>query len=300
MKFFQFVLEGKAKEAYREITRTPISVRIASQNFRNGMYNICMNNTTTDPYSIAILYCIHVNTKRPYYRLWPGFVEQIERLPLPETVPYFNLGIDSLEIDFSVEPESSSPLQEWELYLKSLLLQQVNPEAGSREPVRWIITSYGTRPDGSTEYYTVTLPHDDLLQLSQSIPRIIYALYLVKNNPDIVSSRVLAKDLDKFQATGDPKYIEKAHRLGVFGYDIGKDIPTKADIERMRKENATALANGQKCPHIRASHLHLYWTGQGRVTPVIKLIKETFVNIDKMKEIPQGYYDEHTNTEKKV
>lgn len=293
MKFYQFTLEGEPQAAYREIVNTPVSaVRNPSQSFRDGLDNICTNKNYAEPYSLAILYRIHVNTKRPFYRLWPGFVEQIERLPLPETVPYFNLGIDSLEIDFAEDSDTDdSPLVGDEVFLKSVLLQQINPPPDSTDPVYWIITSYGLCSDGTNRYYSVTLPHKDLLKLTQSIPRIIYALYLVKNNPDIVTPRALAKDRDKYQATGDEKYIAKAHRLGVFGYDIGKDIPTRADIDRMRKENATALANGQKCPHIRASHLHLYWTGHGRVNPVIKLVKETFVNVDKMKEVPQGYYD---------
>ena len=37
------------------------------------------------------------------------------------------------------------------------------------------------------------------------------SLFLLENDPSVIEPDVLSKDRDKFESTGDPKYVDKAH-----------------------------------------------------------------------------------------
>ena len=67
--------------------------------------------------------------------------------------------------------------------------------------------------------------------------------------PQIISPDVLADDRAKFEASGDQRYIDKAHRRGKVGWDVGKHI--------------------EVIPHFRRPHMMLVWTGRGRAVPRI-------------------------------
>ena len=54
--------------------------------------------------------------------------------------------------------------------------------------------------------------------------RLCCSLCLLENDPEIISPDVLADDREKFEASGDHKYIDKAHRHGKVGWDVGKHI----------------------------------------------------------------------------
>ena len=72
---------------------------------------------------------------------------------------------------------------------------------------------------------------------------------LLENDSSIISPDVLADDRAKFEASGDHKFVDKAHRRGKIGWDVGKHI--------------------EVIPHYRRPHMALVWTGHGRVTPKI-------------------------------
>jgi hypothetical protein len=47
---------------------------------------------------------------------------------------------------------------------------------------------------------------------------------LPENDPSISSPVVLADDRAKYEASGDQKYVDTAHRRGKVGWDEGKRI----------------------------------------------------------------------------
>ena len=71
--------------------------------------------------------------------------------------------------------------------------------------------------------------------------RLCCSLCLLENDPEIISPDVLADDRAKFEASGDQKFVEKAHRRGKVGWDVGKHI--------------------EVIPHFRRPHMTLVWTG---------------------------------------
>ena len=77
--------------------------------------------------------------------------------------------------------------------------------------------------------------------------RLCCSLCLLENDPEIISPDVLADDRAKFEASGDQKFVDKAHRRGKVGWDVGKHI--------------------EVIPHFRRPHMTLVWTGSGRAVP---------------------------------
>ena len=73
--------------------------------------------------------------------------------------------------------------------------------------------------------------------------RLCCSLCLLENDPAIISPDVLADDRAKYEASGDQKYVDKAHRRGKVGWDVGKHI--------------------EVIPHFRRPHMALVWTGMG-------------------------------------
>ncbi len=296
MGFHVFTLCGEPLCAYKELTNPKSDYKQVLKKVAVGVDSLkdpgCVDKL--HPFALALIYKFHVKHRRPFYRMWPGFVENIAKMNMPTNFPQFYLGVDSLEIDFMDSPEMSLLLDTGMGVIQCISMQQMWTSPNQAGDLFWILAiQYLEYGSNAVKYLTVLLNNKIVPEMPEMLAKIIYSLYLVKNNPDIVQPKVLAKDLEKYKATGDEKYVLKARRNGFIGYDVGKELPTKSEIKQMRKENSEALSHGQKCPHIRSSHLHLFWTGTERSIPVIKLVKETFVNVAKLREIPQGYYGEN-------
>jgi hypothetical protein len=51
--------------------------------------------------------------------------------------------------------------------------------------------------------------------------RLCCSLCLLENDPSVIELNVLSKDRDKFAASGDARYVDKAHRRGKIGWKVG-------------------------------------------------------------------------------
>ena len=103
--------------------------------------------------------------------------------------------------------------------------------------------------------------------------RLVCSVCLLEDNPEIISPEVLSDDLSKYEATLDPKYIQKAHRRGKVGWSVGKDYEKYEVI-----------------PHTRRPHPVLVWTGPGRQIPKIVMRKGSIVHRGKLNP-PTGFED---------
>ncbi len=89
----------------------------------------------------------------------------------------------------------------------------------------------------------------------------------------IVMPEVLEADKLKYEKTRDPKFIEKAKRVGKIGWTIGEE---------------TSLAS----PHIRSAHMALFWTGPGRTVARIRHRRGCVVRREDITKVPTGYGDD--------
>ena len=92
---------------------------------------------------------------------------------------------------------------------------------------------------------------------------------LLENDPSVIEPDVLSKDRDRFESTGDQKYVEKAHRRGKFGWNVGLHIEVSPDYRR--------------------PHLMLAWTGAGRAVPKIVPRKGSVVHREVVEKVPSGF-----------
>jgi hypothetical protein len=77
--------------------------------------------------------------------------------------------------------------------------------------------------------------------------RLCCSLCLLEHDPEIISLVVLSKDRDRFDQTGDQKYVDKAHRRGKVGWDVGRHV----DV----------------APHYLRPHMMLAWRGRAGRSP---------------------------------
>jgi hypothetical protein len=54
--------------------------------------------------------------------------------------------------------------------------------------------------------------------------RLCCSLCLLENAPSVIEPDVLSKDRDEFEASGDERYVDKAHRRGKIGGNVGRHI----------------------------------------------------------------------------
>ncbi len=220
----------------------------------------------------------------PYYRIYPGVFEAILKLDLDKLLDLdvcpFPFGLKTLSIEI--------PKDYWNLLeCSSLIVGELNGYYGVT--LQNVASGYGYN---LINLLSIKKDLERCNEATHIFTKIIFGVLSIGENPDIVKPVVLRADQRKYEATGDEKYIEKAKRRGVFGFNIGEDIPTKAQIKRMIEENELAIKQGRKAPHYRRDCLALVYTGKGRALPKIVRRKGCFVNRDLLTKLPQGFYEE--------
>jgi hypothetical protein len=99
--------------------------------------------------------------------------------------------------------------------------------------------------------------------------RLCCSLCLLDSDPSVISPDVLADDRGKYDETADQKYVDKAHRRGKVGWDVGRHI--------------------EVIPHYRRPHLMLAWTGAGRTEAKIVPRRGTIVHRSAVERLPSGF-----------
>ena len=99
--------------------------------------------------------------------------------------------------------------------------------------------------------------------------RLCCSLCLLENDPSIISPDVLADDRAKYDQSGDQRFVDKAHRRGKVGWDVGRHVEVS--------------------PHYRRPHMTLVWTGHGRVLPRIVPRRGSVVHREVVEKVPMGF-----------
>jgi hypothetical protein len=127
------------------------------------------------------------------------------------------------------------------------------------------------------------------------ICRILVVLALLSNDDREIFKRIiLAKDKDKFNPDEPDKFWDRAKNNGMYGWDVGKDIPTREELEEYK---TTGMFRGKVIPHFRNGSFAIRWTGKGRTVAKVVWIRETIVNKHLATRIPEGYYGDQEPVE---
>ena len=230
--------------------------------------------------------------RRPYYNVWPSIVPMLTRLNLDLDSGLIKLPMPALCVQF---PKEKNPFTfDWkgdEIPIRCMLMGDMNQGKGisilidvgevmGNGDVGVPIYTYRNfrRESGLTvEAAILELGPNAMADLGVQIPdplvmdcvRLGCSLCLLENDPSIISPDVLSKDRDRYEKTGDDKYVDKAHRRGKVGWDVGRKI--------------------EMIPHYRRPHMALVWTGQGRAVPRVVPRRGSVVHREVVGKVPSGF-----------
>ena len=231
--------------------------------------------------------------RRPYYNMWPSIIPMLTRLNLDLDSDLIRLPLPALCIRFPKD-SAKNPLKfDWkgeEVTVRCIMMAEINQGTGLSVLVDigelmgeigvpvYTYRNFPRKPGLTVEQSLASLGTKGLFadigvqvpdSLVKDCVRLCCSLCLLENDPSIISPDVLADDRAKYEATGDQKYIEKAHRRGKLGWDVGKHI--------------------EVIPHYRRPHMTLVWTGTGRAIPKIVPRKGSVVHREVVRKVPMGF-----------
>ena len=231
--------------------------------------------------------------KKPYYSVWPSIVPMLSRLNLALDSGLIRLPMPALSIRL---PKDKNPLSfDWkgeQVQIQCMLMGEINEGRGLSilidigemmgdgegfgMPI-YTYRNFRREPGLTMEEALQELGSNELAELGVQIPsdsisdcvRLCCTLCLLEDDPSIIEPDVLSKDRRKFEGSGDQKYVEKAHRRGKVGWNVGRHI--------------------EVAPHYRRPHMTLVWTGRGRAVPKIVPRRGTIVHREKVENVPSGF-----------
>lgn len=235
--------------------------------------------------------------KRPYYNVWPAILPMLLKLNLeidsslikaPQKTLSIRLPMERNPMAFDFEGQRVEVRNIMMVYgvIKNDPGMSLWIDIGESDKTEWGIPSpiYTFRnfqcvPGMTVNQAIESLPMHESAKVGIVMPnetikdcvRLACTICLLADDPELVTPDVLSADRDKWEATHDRKFVEKAHRRGKVGWDIGKHI--------------------EVIPHIRRPHMALFWTGPGRTIPRIQQRKGSLVHRAAIESVPTGRMD---------
>jgi hypothetical protein len=192
-------------------------------------------------------------------------------------------------------PKQHNPLafrwQDQPIEIRSILLSEINDGRGlsllidigetmDNSPFQVPLFTYRNFPrrEGLTvEQSLASLGRGVSADMGVQIPetliddcvRLCCSLCLLENDRSVIEPDVLSKDRDKFEASGDDRCVDKAHRRGKIGWNVGRHI--------------------EVAPHYRRPHMALVWTGRGRTVPRVVSRRGSVVHRELVEKVPSGF-----------
>lgn len=227
-----------------------------------------------------------IQDERPYYNVWPIANELAESVKLELPFSKVVLPYKALLLRFARGHEPfgiATAMLQWKPDLNRVHVQPITVEK-SRS---WYIIKYGpeeTVEDTLARYLDrpfCETPKNESKVMTHVL-RLVVFVGLLAHETDLITPIVLSKDQTKYDSTDDQSVKqwleERAARRAGRGFDVGKTLQIRKD----------------QSPHWRNPHLCLFWTGEGRTKPVIKMRSGAVVQQVSMAEVPTGYLGPET------
>jgi hypothetical protein len=232
--------------------------------------------------------------RRPYYNVYPSIIPMLTRLNLAVDTNLVRLPMPSLCI--RLPKDTRNPLKfasrGEQVYVGSILVTDVGEtgrltvrlDTGENRPGYMTLHPffYFIRKSGVTmEQLLMDAEQEPVTERSGVVVpdrimtdslRLCCTLCLLDDNPELISPDVLTADFAKYEATGNRKYVDRAHSRGKFGWNVGRHI--------------------EVIPHYRRPHLALVWTGEGRKIAKIVPRKGSLIHRHAVETIPTGFQGE--------
>jgi len=232
-----------------------------------------------------------IRNRRPFYRLYPGITEALTKIGIEKhDISKIHPPVNPLSLEFPVD----HPLIAGTRKIVNILFGEFEGADSLFIEYRSHVNTFGVflfpREKETIMHLIGDTKEESDRETNKVVLQIVFGVCMIpQSDSGLIQPLVLNRDKEKFAATGDVKYIDRAKRNGVHGWEIGKDIPTPEAMVILRQQHGEP---GRKSPHWRMGHFAIRLTGEGRSVPVLRWINETFVNKDLWKEVPTGYHGE--------
>jgi hypothetical protein len=226
--------------------------------------------------------------RRPYYKCWPALLGAMCKIKLDRTLREFAIKPQIVLLRFGLgdEPQCGNikilcigvacverkdsettlivmPLCENQARKQLLLHHSIASEWDETLEV-----VCHDEPYNSGDEACDTSSLNDTLQLAL---RISLSCLILAEDSEYITPDVLSKDEPAYRLTHNQKYVDKAHRKGKLGWDIGKHFET--------------------IPHARRPHMAIRHTGPRGSIPRIVAVKGCIVHRKKATRVPTGHFD---------
>ncbi len=223
--------------------------------------------------------------RRPYYQVWPAIIPALLNLRLDLDAGLIRAPMAALAVRLPADrPIERLPgvqtalicqdgpgedLRLWVNFMRPAGLANMHLTLGC-EPGKTLEDSF-QESAANTHNYVITdnFMSDEHFPMVLNCLRLCATLCLLADDPSVIEPDVLGKDQARFAASGDEKYIDRAHRRGKVGWNVGRQMEVS--------------------PHYRRPHMTLVWTGQGRAVPKVVPRRGSVVHRDKIEKVPSGF-----------
>ncbi len=234
----------------------------------------------------ALHECLWLMDHRPYYSVFPSVADALARVTLDVDCSLVTMPLPRLLFRFAEQ----QPLAVECYHLRTLLVAEVK-KANERSLGLWVRHQRDAKvfltsaifelPHGATVESMLTSGHFDDPELEsrrgefraimEPCLRIVVAVCLMQNDPDLITPDVLDADAAEFEETGNQSCVDRAHRRGKLGWLVGSHL--------------------EVAPHYRRSHFGVRWTGPGHSVARVVPVSGCIVKRKKLAEVPTGYLD---------
>jgi hypothetical protein len=120
----------------------------------------------------------------------------------------------------------------------------------------------------------------------ETVLRLLQFIALVADGNDLITPVILEKDRSAYESADEMsrRWLEdRAARIVGRGFDLGKTLQEQKDCS----------------PHWRNPHMALFWTGEGRKKPVLKMRSGCVVIPRHMSDVPTGFFAQDVSDEQR-
>lgn len=170
--------------------------------------------------------------------------------------------------------------------IQTILPSNISDEETVEESLMRVRNTY--EPTGPSGSHEGALAAKELLRVRiEFLYRLAVFTSLLAKGQDLITPIVLSKDQEKYDAADADtrRWIEeRAARIQGRGFHIGKNLEAERELS----------------PHWRNPHLCLFWIGEGRGKPLLKLRRGGVVIPKALSEVPTGFFGAETPEELKA
>ncbi len=299
MQFHDYTTFRTQMALYGDQHQQDFARKTSSQDFRRAVlewFSTEANRSNADEFnqgSLALAESVWAALDRPYYNVWPVVVSLAPSVKLSLLFSHVAIPFHGILLRFARGHEPHllrTALLFWPKAFKTIqLFCHFADESGSLLTVQ-----HAFEPGDTVEEWLLNLE-----QRGSKLPgyqhaagllmvRLVVLIGLLSRDEDLITPIILARDRPKYESTEDEEVKrwleERAARRAGRGFDVGKRLQLAKD----------------KSPHWRNPHLCLFWTGEGRTSPVIKMRSGAIVQSASMAEVPTGYLGTEDDEEDKL